>query len=110
MMPLKDEEKEKGGFIRQAWFPWQVCVNCIAGRAKRRCTLWVKALNVHTPIKIESRKPDQTTADDMAYGWFAANRHAFMDKDLGYYDSWLCRDGTQKRLVSVCLCFLLMLR
>jgi hypothetical protein len=110
MIPVKAEEEEKDGWIRQAWFPWQVCVNCLAGRAKTRCTLWLRALRVQTPMKIESRRPDQTTADDEAYGWFAAaNRDAFLAKDLGYYDLWLCRDGTQKPLVSVLHAFFLCL-
>lgn len=102
MIPIKDEKKEEDGWIQQAWFPWQVCTNCLAGRAKGRCSLYVHAIQVPKPFMVEARRPGEKTDNDAAYGWFTNDwRDAFLRKDLGYYKLWICRDGTENYLVSV---------
>jgi hypothetical protein len=101
MMPTsKQEEQLSNGDTGQAWWPWQVCTNCIAGRAKRRCSLWHAALQVQQPIASYRLRPGQASDNDRAYGWFTDDmRDGFMDSDWGYYGMWLCRDGTSRELV-----------
>ncbi|KAF2844530.1 hypothetical protein T440DRAFT_484115 [Plenodomus tracheiphilus IPT5] len=98
MMPVKEEHVLDNGDMEQVWYPWQVCGNCIAVRAKVRCSLWYQALQIHEPLAIYKVKPGQESPLDV-YAWFSTVRDSFLSKDIGYYGLWECRDG-EKRLVA----------
>ncbi|OAK93383.1 hypothetical protein IQ06DRAFT_311627 [Phaeosphaeriaceae sp. SRC1lsM3a] len=99
MMPISEEQQLDNGDIAQAWFLWQVCTNCMAVRAKARCSHWHRALGVREPLAVFHLKPGEKSSYD-AYAWFTPSvRDAFLNKDLGYYDLWTCRDGTQKSML-----------
>jgi hypothetical protein len=101
MMPISREQLLDNGDMAQAWFPWQVCTNCIAVRAKTRCSHWHKSLGMKEPLAVFRLKPGEKSPND-AYTWFTPSvRDAFLNKDLGYYELWTCRDGTQKPLVCM---------
>jgi hypothetical protein len=100
MIPVADEQQLSNGDVAQAWFPWQACTNCIAARAKSRCSHWLKAIRVQQPIEVFRLKPGERSANDVSYGWFTPSfRDAFLNKDLGFYDPWTRRDGTQSQTV-----------
>jgi hypothetical protein len=88
MMPLKQEmEEDEDGWIKQAWYPWQVCTNCIAVRAKGRCSRWGHSIFVQDTLKVELRRPGEQTLDDISYAWFDKDmRDDFFDQDLGYFN------------------------
>lgn len=102
MVPIKGEQPLDDGRIQQEWYPWQVCTNCIAGRAKARCSHWYAAIQITMatttiPLKVYTLQPGQSSEEDKAYGWFTKDvRDAFLGKDLGYYYPWECRDGVKR--------------
>lgn len=101
MIPIKNEKQLDDGRIGQAWFPWQVCTNCIAGRAKCRCSLWYAAMQITTPIQVYKLQPGQVSDWDSSYGWFTGLRDYFSMKDLGYYELWECHDGMKRTIVRL---------
>ncbi|ORY05497.1 hypothetical protein BCR34DRAFT_604530 [Clohesyomyces aquaticus] len=101
MILVKNEEPRGDGGVYQAWFPWQMCTNCIAGRAVGRCSLFVAALEEQTPLRVLSVAPGQASEDDDCYGWFTDDsRDAFLNKDLGFFELWLCRDDQHRHLAD----------
>lgn len=103
MTLVKSEHVLSNGNTLQTWWPWQVCANCIAVRAKGYCSLYMAALrHVDPALKIHMLEPRQQSATDCAYGWFTDKRDLFMDKDIGYYNMWLSRAGKESRVVGTC--------
>lgn len=102
MMPIKMERTRSNGDVEQAWWPWQVCTNCMAVRAKGRCSKWHDALNHpgQQPLRVYIVKPGQKSPLDAPYAWFTDVRDDFMAKDLGYYFLWERRDGQMSATVS----------
>lgn len=84
MVPVKDEHPRSNGDVEQTWWPWQVCTNCIAVRAKGWCEKWHVAMRL-PPTHSYVLKPGQKSELDAPYGWFTDMKDSFMDKDLGYY-------------------------
>ena len=41
-------------------------------------------------------RPGEQSEYDV-YAWFTDNRDALLNKDLGFYDLWMCRDGVKRR-------------
>jgi hypothetical protein len=107
MILVKQDSPQSNGGVLQGWFPWQVCTNCLAGRAIVRCTLWRNALDIQTPWEVRLVMPGQSGDLDQSYGWFTGNRDALLAKDVGYFDMWLCRDGQLRTMVSLGLQHLL---
>ncbi len=108
MVPVKREQQNSDGSFLQAWFPWQVCTNCIAGRAKGRCSLWYTSLHINTPMRVHHLMPGQVSDDDYSYGWFTNDvRDAFLSKDLGFYELWQCRDGKMRPSVRLSISILI---
>jgi hypothetical protein len=108
MLPVKQGDPRSNGRVLQGWFPWQVCANCLAGRAMARCSLWRDALAINTPVAVRKVLPGQSSDYDQYYGWFTNHRDAFLAKDVGYYGLWLCRDGQLRTTVSLVLQHLLL--
>ena len=87
MLPVKQEGLAPNGKVHQAWYPWQVCANCLAVRAKGRCSLWAYSVQVKEPLVVYELQPGGVSEYDAVYGWFTDARDAFMGKDIGYYNS-----------------------
>jgi hypothetical protein len=85
MIPVKHEQPALHGNTHQVWYPWQVCTNCLAVRAKSRCSLWAYSIQVQELIAVYELRPGETSDDDTVYGWFTDYRDAFLGKDLGFY-------------------------
>ncbi|PVH90687.1 hypothetical protein DM02DRAFT_710307, partial [Periconia macrospinosa] len=100
MIPVKQEQQLVDGRVLQAWFPWQVCTNCLAGRAKGRCSHFFQALQVQQPMRTFVLRPGEQSEFDV-YAWFTDNRNGFLAKDLGFYDLWMCRDGVERTMADV---------
>jgi len=107
MMPIYYDRPLSDGTIEQIWYPWQVCTNCMAVRAKAHCELWNTALRVQQPLAVYHVRPgeDQTPFD--VYAWFTDVREGFMIKDLGFYGPWQCRDGAIRPMVCTMPLYLL---
>jgi len=101
MMPIKMERTHSNGDVEQAWWPWQVCTNCMAVRAKGRCSKWHEAMTRagQQPLRVYIVKPGQKSPYDAPYAWFTDARDDFMAKDLGYYFLWERRDGQMSNTV-----------
>lgn len=103
MMPIKRQRTHPNGDVEQAWWPWQVCTNCIAVRAKGHCSQWHNALSsraTQQPLQVYMVKPGRRSPLDAPYAWFTDVHEQFMGKDLGYYFSWERRDGVKGPMVS----------
>ena len=100
MMPVKLEKRDADGSFKQAWFPWQVCTNCLAGRVKGKCSHFHASLRIQQPLRVHTNLMEgDVTDDDIAYGWFTEVR------DVGYTEPWLGRDGEERWLVWILLPF-----
>jgi hypothetical protein len=82
MIPVKHEQPASHGSKHQVWYPWQVCTNCLAVRAKGRCSLWAYSIQVQEPIAVYELQPGEVSDEDTVYGWLQTIATRFWARTL----------------------------